>query len=57
MGGGFGAGKTTDAGEVSVLNCEIMCGSRRTFSVNVNSSLLCSMLMGAHQTTAGEGNF
>jgi hypothetical protein len=38
MGGGLGGGGTT------ALNLAIICGSRRTLRVSVNSSLLCSIL-------------
>ena len=41
---GGGAGVGGRCAGVLALNCAIMCGSRRTFKVSVNSSLLCSML-------------
>ena len=46
-GGGIGAGTGAGAGgggDVIALNCAMTCGSRRTFRVSVNSSLLCSIL-------------
>ena len=42
---GAGAGAGIGAGECDrALYCAIICGSRLTFSVRVNSSLLCSIL-------------
>lgn len=48
-GGEIGRGATTTGagmggGGARALNCAMMCGSRRTLMVKVNSSLVCSIL-------------
>ena len=50
-GGGFGRGATITGGAgiggggARALKCAIMCGSRRTLTVKVNSSFACSILV------------
>jgi len=44
IGGGRGIGVGAGGEGASALNWAIICGSRRTLRVKVNSNLLCSML-------------